>query len=206
MAERERPQLYLVTPPDVDLSGFPDRLARVLDAEEIACLRLALATRDEDRLARAADAVRAVAHERDVAVVIDTHVALASRLGLDGVHLLDGARSVRKARKELGGDAIVGAFCGASRHDGMSAGEAGADYVAFGPAGLSALGDGSRAERDLFAWWSEMIEVPVVAEGALDAETVARLAPVTDFFAIGEEIWSDDDPVAALGRLVAAMS
>ena len=206
MAERERPQLYLVTPPDIDLSGFPDRLARVLDAEEIACLRLALATRDEDQLARAADAVRGVAHERDVAVVIDTHVALASRLGLDGVHLLDGARSVRKARKELGGDAIVGAFCGASRHDGMSAGEAGADYVAFGPAGLSALGDGSRAERDLFAWWSEMIEVPVVAEGALDAETVARLAPVTDFFAIGEEIWSDDDPVAALGRLVAAMS
>ncbi|HIE71875.1 MAG TPA: hypothetical protein EYP98_17775, partial [Planctomycetes bacterium] len=57
----------------------------------------------------------------------------AQRLGLDGVHLTDGSRSVRVARKELGPDAIVGAFCGTSRHDGMVAGEAGADYVALGP-------------------------------------------------------------------------
>ena len=81
----------------------------------------------------------------------------------------------------------------------------GADYVAFGPAGSTALGDGSQAERDLFAWWSEMIEVPVVAEGALTLDLVRELAPVTDFFGVGEEIWSQDDPAAALGRLIAAM-
>ncbi|MHA6344081.1 thiamine phosphate synthase [Roseivivax sp. CAU 1761] len=205
MAETDHPQLYLITPPDFDLSDYPERLARVLDSAEVACLRLALATRDEDRLLRAADAVREVAHARDVALVIDTHVVLAERLGLDGVHLGDGARSVRAARKALGADAIVGAFAHASRHEGMNAGEAGADYVAFGPAGATALGDGTMAERELFAWWSEMIEVPVVAEGGLDAETVRALAPVTDFFAIGEEIWRAEDAAAALSELVAAM-
>ena len=61
------------------------------------------------------------------------------------------------------------------------------------------------AGLELFQWWSEMIEVPVVAEGALTPELVAELAPVTDFFAIGEEIWSEADPVAALARLVGAM-
>jgi thiamine-phosphate pyrophosphorylase len=121
------------------------------------------------------------------------------------VHLSDGARSVRAARKALGPDAIVGAFCGASRHDGMSAGEAGADYVSFGPVGATALGSGTRAERELFEWWSEMIELPVVAEGALDALTVASLAPVSDFLAFGEEIWREDDAGAALSRLLAAM-
>ena len=80
-------------------------------------------------------------------VVIDDLVALAQRHGLDGVHLTDGAKAVRYARKELGNDAIVGAFCGASRHDGMNAGEMGADYVAFGPAGTTALGTGERAGR-----------------------------------------------------------
>ena len=109
---------------------------------------------------------------------------------------------MRKVRKTLGNDAIVGAFCGASRHDGMTAGEAGADYVAFGPVGATSLGDGTRAEEELFAWWSEMIEVPVVAEGALNADLVRQLAPVTDFFGVGEEIWRDDDPAAALARLV----
>ena len=204
MAE-DRPQLYLLTPPSFDLDVFPGLLARVLEAQEVACIRLALATRDEDAVMRAADAVRQVAHEFDVALVIADHLHLVERHGLDGVHLSDGARTVRTARKELGTDAIVGAFCGASKHEGMNAGEAGADYVCFGPVGESALGHGTRAERDLFAWWSEMIEVPVVAEGALSVELVRDLAPVTDFFALGEEIWRAEDPVAELGRLVAAM-
>lgn len=205
MAAEDRPQIYLVTPPAFDLEAFPSRLAAVLDAVEVACLRLALVSKDEDQLGRAADAMRMIAHERDVAVVIDTHVQLAARHGLDGVHLLDSSRSVRTARKELGADAIVGSYCGASRDAGMAAGEAGADYVAFGPVGPNALGTGTRADPELFAWWSEMIEVPIVAEGALTPELITSLAPVTDFFAIGDEIWSADAPGAALKSLLAAM-
>jgi len=206
MSTPEQPQIYLITPPEIELSHFPDDLSRVLDAAEIACIRLSLATRDEDLILRAADAVREVAHRDDVALVIDTHVVLAQRLGLDGVHLTDGARSVRMARKELGDDAIVGAFCSQSRHDGITAGEAGVDYVSFGPAGDTALGDGAKAEAELFEWWSQMIELPVVAEGGLDVETVRRLAPMTDFFGVGEEIWRGDDPVRALTDLTAAMN
>jgi thiamine-phosphate pyrophosphorylase len=205
MAESERPQIYLVTPPAFDLENFPDRLSAVLDAHPVACLRLGLATKDEDAVARAADCLREIAHARDIPLVIEAHVGLVERLGLDGVHLSDGSRSVRKTRTALGADAIVGAFCGASRHDGISAAEAGADYVAFGPVGQSGLGDGTLAPREIFDWWSEMIEVPIVAEGALDEDLVASLAPVTDFFAIGEEIWRAEDAAAGLGRLIAAM-
>lgn len=205
MADAERPQLYLVTPPDFALDSFPDRLAAVLDGADVACLRLALATGDEDRVARAADALREVAHARDVALVIEKHVLLVERLGLDGVHLTDGARSMRKVRKDLGQDAIVGTFCGATRHEGINAAEAGADYVTFGPVGATPLGDGTVAGRDLFEWWSEMIEVPVVAEGALTPALVESLAPVTDFFCIGEEIWREGDALAALRRLLAPL-
>lgn len=205
MAAEDRPQITLITPPALDLERFPETLARVMDDVEIACLRLSLATRDEDALTRAADVAREVAHARDVAIVIENHLLLVERLGLDGVHLTDGARTVRHARKELGADAIVGAFCTASRHDGMGAGEAGADYVSFGPMGASALGDGSQAPFDLFEWWSEVIEVPVIAEGALTAELVAKFGPVTDFFAVGEEIWGAEDPLKALKLLLAPL-
>ena len=201
MAEQDAPQIYLISPPELDLSRFPQELARVLDAHDIACFRLALAGQDEDRIARAADACRAICHERDVAIVLAEHIRMIERLGLDGVHLT-GARGIRDARAELGEDAIIGAFCGASRHDGMNAGEAGADYVALGPVGETTLGDGTRAERELFAWWSEMIEIPVVAEGALTPELVRSLYPVTDFFGIGAEIWSREDPLAALNALL----
>lgn len=205
MATDDRPQITLITPPAFELETFPSQLARVLDGADIACLRLSLATKDADLLSRAADACREVAHARDVAIVVDTHLGLVERLGLDGVHLLDGARSLRAARKELGADAIIGAFCGVTRHEGIAAGEAGADYVAFGPIGATGLGDGSQADKALFQWWSEMIEVPVIAEGGLTADLVAAFGPITDFFGIGEEIWGQDDPAAALKALLAPL-
>ena len=142
----DAPRLYLITPPVFEAS-LPDRVAALLDAFDVACLRLALAAATEDEVAEAADALRAVAHARDVPLVVADHYRLVPRLGLDGVHLSDGARQVRAVRKALGKDAIVGAFAHASRHEGMNAGEIGADYVSFGPVGASGLGDGTVAPR-----------------------------------------------------------
>ena len=201
----DQPQIYLITPSEFELSSFPDVLARCLDRVDIACVRLALGTTDETRISKAADALREVTHARDVALVIDSHMLLVEPLGLDGVHLSDGARSVKKVRKDLGDDAIVGTFCHNSRHDGMTAGELGADYISFGPVGVTPLGDGRQAELELFEWWSAMIEVPVVAEGALDETLIRAIAPHTDFFGLGDEIWQSDDAAATLEALCATM-
>ena len=203
--QTDQPNLYLITPASFEIATFVPRLSAILDAEPIACLRLALVTDDEDDLARAADALRELAHARDVPLVLSGHASMVERLGLDGVHLTDGPRNVRATRKALGADAIIGAFCGALRHDGMTAGEAGADYIAFGPLGDTPLADGPKVERDVFEWWSDMIELPVVAEGALDQSLIEAFAPVTDFFAIGAEIWREDDALAALRQLIAPL-
>ena len=204
MSTEDLPQIYLVTPSVIDLDLYPDQLARVLDSVEIACLRLGLASSDEDHISRAADALRDIAHARDIMLVIERHALLVERLGLDGVHLMDGGRTLRQLRKDLGEDAILGAYCNTSRHDGLTAGEAGADYVSFGPVAASALGDGVQVDPELLSWWSEMIEVPVVAEGGLTADSIRSLANKVDFFAIGAEIWTQDDPLEQLQMLAAA--
>ncbi|MCF3974521.1 thiamine phosphate synthase [Paracoccus salsus] len=196
----DAPQLYLMTPAGAQASALGPLLTEVMDRFSPACLRIRGGA-EEDELGRLADLAREIAHARDVAVVIDDHVRLAQRHGLDGVHLTDGARGVRLARKELGADAIVGAFCGASRHEGLSAGEAGADYVSFGPVGDSALGRGEPAPLELFQWWSELIEIPVVAEGAITRALIEQLSPACDFIAIGPEIWSEQQPTEALSAL-----
>ena len=204
MSTKDLPQIYLVTPSVIDLDFYPDQLARVLDSVEIACLRLGLASSDEDHVSRSADALRDIAHARDIMLVIERHALLVERLGLDGVHLMDGGRNLRQLRKDLGEDAILGAYCNTSRHEGLTAGEAGADYVSFGPVAASALGDGVQVDPELLSWWSEMIEVPVVAEGGLTADTIRSLSSKVDFFAIGAEIWTQDDPLAQLQMLAAA--
>jgi thiamine-phosphate pyrophosphorylase len=202
----EAPQIYLITPPEFELSSFPATLSGIMDSVEIACVRLSLAAQDEDDVSRAADLLREACHARDIPLILDTHVRLVEKLGLDGVHLQDGARTVRFARKELGADAAIGAYAGASRHEGMNAGESGADYVALGPLSDTGLGAGDLAAVEDFEWWSQMIELPIVAEGGIDLAMVEKFAPFTDFFAIGPEIWKTEDPLVALKALVAPLA
>ena len=197
------PGLYLITPALTDAAPFLPKLAEALDAVDVACVRLRMAGEDEDTLRRAADQVREVCHQRDVAVTLTDHFRLAQPLGFDGVHLENPRLTVRDARKALGEDAIVGAFAGASKHNGMVAAEAGADYVSFGPLVASALGDGEVAEPHLFVWWSEMIQTPVVAEGGVSLSLARALAPSVDFLALDQAIWDHPDgPAMALKSLV----
>lgn len=197
------PGLYLITPPLTDAAPFLPKLAEALDAADIACIRLRVAGEDEDALRRAADQVREVAHQRDVAVTLTNHFRLVRQLGFDGVHLENPRLTVRDARKALGEDAIVGAFAGASKHNGMVAAEAGADYISFGPLVANALGDGEVAEPHLFVWWSEMIQTPVVAEGGLSIDLARALAPSVDFLALDSAVWDHPDgPGKALKALL----
>ncbi len=200
--EKQNPQIYLITPATFELPAFNNPLAAILDAHDIACVRMALATTDERDIARTADQLRETCHARDVAIVIESHFRLVEPHGLDGVHLPDSSRQVRDVRKALGTDAIVGTYCGASRHAGMTAGEIGADYISFGPVAETALGNGKIAPYDLFEWWSQTVEVPVVAEGNVTPDAATALAHVVDFFALGDEVWATKDPSATLGDYI----
>jgi thiamine-phosphate pyrophosphorylase len=190
MADQEQPQIYLITPPQFVLSAFSAELSTLLDAFEIACVRLRCASETAEDIGRAADNLREVCHARDVPIVIENHAKIAATHGLDGVHLTDGARQIRYTRTLLAEDAIIGSFCENSRHSGLAAAEAGADYVAFGPVEEGPLSTTEPVEFETFEWWSQMIEIPVVAEGAISLEMVEKLAPVTDFFGLGNELWT----------------
>jgi thiamine-phosphate pyrophosphorylase len=201
------PGLYLITTPAFDPATFADVLAAALDVTEISCVRLALDA-PEPTIRSAADALRQVCAARDVALVIAGHVRLAKEHGLDGVHLSNAApKAIRAARAALGPDATVGAWAGPSKHWGMTAAEAGADYVAIGPVAAGALGDGVEAEPDLFAWWAAMIETPVVAEGGITPALARALAADIDFVAVRSSVWdAPEGPAAALKAYAAALA
>lgn len=203
----DAPRLYLLTPRLFALADLAASLDDLLSLGLVECVRLRLAEgADGADWARACDGLREICHGRDVALVAEDHVALVGRHGLDGVHLSDPRANVRAARKALGPDRIVGAFAGASRHQGMTAAEAGADYVSFGPVWRDpALGGEDLAGPDLFGWWAEMIETPVVAEGGLTPERASTLAGAADFWAPCVSVWDGPEgPAAALDAYRAA--
>ena len=162
-------QLYLAAPAELP-PDFAATLSAVLEAAEIACLRL-------PPRPGMAHLVR-LAQGRGTAVVIEGDPDLAAALGADGVHLPD-LKTYGAARGRLGHDAIVGVSCGRSRHDAMEAGEAGADYVAFA------------ADLELVRWWAELMLVPLVAEPERLDQAAEFAAAGAEFIALGEALWHD---------------
>ncbi len=164
----------------------------------LACIRLSSAGLSRETLIKRGDALREMAHKHDISVLIDDHVALAQEIGLDGVHLINPEpKALREARKALGADAIIGVYANNSRHDGITLGEIGVDYVSFGPISDDGLGT-ELAPADLFDWWSDMIEIPLIAEGAITVRSLEAIKDYVDFVALGQEIFGTDDPVKAL--------
>lgn len=129
-------------------------------------------------------------------------------------------QKMAKARERLGDNALIGAFCGTSRHSAMHAGELMADYVAFGPierfdiehSDIARLGAESMGEDEqsieiahmtaleLISWWAELFESPVIAWQPANLELACRCAEQgADFIAPLGAIWNHENgPLAAL--------
>ena len=184
-------RLYLITPPAIEPAPFADRLAEALDGGDVACVQLRLKDADDDTIRRAADALRPICHDRDVALILNDRPDLATETGCDGVHVGQSDWPYAKARKRVGPDAIVGVTCHDSRHLAMEAAEAGADYVAFGAFFETATKPRKYApEPDLLAWWQELFEVPCVAIGGITIENCGTLVSAgADFIAVVSAVW-----------------
>src|SRR6476660_4941787 len=124
-------KLYLISPQEVG-GAFPDRLKAALEPGIAAAFQLRVKDIDEHQLARLAEPLQRICADAEVAFIVNDSMALAKRLGADGVHLGQSDGDVREARAVLGPSSQIGRTCNDSRHLAMEAGEAGADYVAFG--------------------------------------------------------------------------
>jgi thiamine-phosphate pyrophosphorylase len=187
-------QLYLISPLDVG-GEFPDRLARALDAAPAAAFQFRVKGIDEHAAARLADPLLRICADRDVAFIVNDSIALAKRLGADGVHLGQDDGDVGEARERLGRDAQIGVTCHASRHLAMDAGEAGADYVAFGAFFPTTTKDVKHhAEPEILTWWQSLFELPCVAIGGITPANCAPLvAAGADFLAVSGAVWNGDE-------------
>jgi thiamine-phosphate pyrophosphorylase len=199
----ERCRLYLITPPKLEPKVFAETLKRALGAGDVASLQLRLKDVSDDDVRRAAEALMPIARRCDVAFILNDRPDLASELGCDGVHIGQHDATYEDARAAMGRERIVGVTCHGSRDLAFDAGEAGADYVAFGAFFPTATKDAQfRADIELLEWWAEFMVVPCVAIGGI---TVANAKPLiaagADFLAVSSGVW--DFPAGPEAAVVA---
>jgi len=194
-------QLYLISPPTIG-PDFADRLKSALDAAPVAAFQLRLKGLDDHAIARAAEPLQKICAEHDTAFIVNDSISLAKRLGADGVHLGQEDGDPREARQVLGKDVQIGVTCHNSRHLAMEAGEAGADYVAFGafyPTGTKTVEH--FADPEILAWWSTLFPLPCVAIGGITPQNAAPLiAAGADFIAVSGAVWNAAEGEAAAVR------
>ncbi|GAA3797889.1 thiamine phosphate synthase [Qipengyuania pelagi] len=199
MTDPVQTQLYLISPLNVT-GNFPHRLERALDVAPgvVTAFQFRVKDIDQHEAARLAEPLQAICAARDVAFIVNDSIPLAKRLGADGVHLGQKDGTVEDAREQLGRDAQVGVTCHASRHLAMEAGEAGADYVAFGAFYPSTTKQSEhRPEPDLVEWWSGLFEIPCVAIGGITPDNCRPLIEAgADFLAVSGAVWNGDEAAA----------
>ncbi|NNU16040.1 thiamine phosphate synthase [Parvularcula sp. ZS-1/3] len=192
------PLLYLITPPKIDdLLGFAEALGAVMGETAgttagIACLQLRLKEVSDDEILRAAEAVAPLCEQFGAGFLINDRADLAKKAGADGVHIGQSDGTLAEARSILGAGKDIGVTCHDSIHLAMEAGEAGADYVAFGAFYPSSTKEGAfRPEPEILTRWTEMATVPCVAIGGITAETARPLAEAgADYLAVSGAIWA----------------
>jgi thiamine-phosphate pyrophosphorylase len=203
-----RCRIYLVTPPVLKPLHFRDTLGQALDAGDVAAVQLRLKDVDDDAIRRTIDVLRPVVQSRGVALLLNDRPDLAAATGCDGAHVGQDDTPAGEARRLLGPDLTLGVSCNASRDLAMRAGEDGADYVAFGAFFPSPTKDAeARAEPELLQWWSELMELPVVAIGGITAANCAPLVRAgAHFLAVVSAVWSHpqgpEAGVRALNRAI----
>ena len=198
--ERLEPaKLYLISPQDVG-GAFPDRLKSALEPGVAAAFQLRVKDVGEHELARLAEPLQRICSDADVTFIVNDSVALAKRLGADGVHLGQQDGDLRDARATLGPDAQIGRTCHDSRHLAMEAGEAGADYVAFGAFYPTTTKPSDyRPQPAILSWWASIFELPCVAIGGITPANAKPLVDAgADFLAVCQSVWGAEDPGAAV--------
>jgi thiamine-phosphate pyrophosphorylase len=203
-------KLYLISPQDVG-GVFPDRLKAALEPGLAAAFQLRVKDVGEHPLARLAEPLQRICAEAGVAFIVNDSMALARRLGADGVHLGQSDGDIREARALLGPSAQIGRTCHDSRHLAMEAGEAGADYVAFGAFHPTTTKPSNyRPDPSILTWWSTVFEIPCVAIGGITPGNAKPLVDAgADFLAVCQAVWGKDDPaaaVAAFGQVLTGAS
>jgi thiamine-phosphate pyrophosphorylase len=201
---RPAPRLYLVTPPIADAAAFSAQLAVALAAGDVAAVLLRLAPADERTLINRAKEIGRVVQERNVALLLDRHTDLVARAGADGAHLA-GLAEFSEAISRLKPDWIAGAGRLETRHDAMSAAEAGADYVMFGEPDENGERPAFDTIEDRLSWWAEVFEAPCVGFAANAAEVAKLVKAGADFVALGDWVWRDPATVAEVVAGAAAL-
>ncbi len=197
MSDTANCRLYLISPPAIDLPKFVDQVKDAFSGGDIGSFQLRLKNATDADILKAAEAIIPICHEHEAAFILNDNADLAVKCDADGIHLGQDDMDVKAARKIVGDERVIGVSCHASKHMGMTAGEQGADYVAFGAFYTTDSKPKEKLEKwgtptnEILEWWSQYMVLPCVAIGGMTpANCAPQVSAGADFIAAITYVWN----------------
>ena len=190
--------LYAVTLDTADARWLTERAAQVLAGGARILQYRTKQVEGEARL-RIAQALAQLCRDRRALFIVNDDIALAKRIGADGVHLGRCDASIADARAALGPRAVIGASCYDELERGAVQAAAGASYLAFGSFFVSTVKPGAvRAPLELLTRARARFDLPLVAIGGITPENAGMLIDRgADALAVITALFDARDPAAA---------
>ena len=192
---RPAPRLYLATRVVDDPEPLATSLPGLLTVADIAAVLVRLRAAEPRGMIARVKALAPAIQNAGAALLLDGELLdgqfeLVARAGADGAHLT-GIKALEEALPGLKPDRIAGCGGLATRHDSMSAGELGADYVLFGEPDAQGKRPSPDAVAERLQWWAELFEPPCIGYAATREEAYEFALAGADFVLVGDLVWAD---------------
>jgi thiamine-phosphate pyrophosphorylase len=170
----EHNPIYLIT--DRTLSGLShSQIIRQAIAAGIRTIQLREKQLSKKELYREALSMRSLTLKHKMTFIVNDYIDIALAADADGVHLGQDDMPIKEARKIMGKEKIIG-ISTHSLKQAISAVEAGADYIGFGPMFQTSTKDaGSPKGLKILKEIRKHIKIPIVAIGGIKPENVSSV-------------------------------
>jgi thiamine-phosphate pyrophosphorylase len=190
-------QLYLISPPKIELQNFAIQLEKALATKKIPVFQLRLKDISDNEIIENGKKLLEICRKYQTSFILNDRLDLALKIGANGVHLGSDDGAVLEARKNSPQNFIIGSSCYDSKHNAMVAGEQGADYISFGTFFPSKTKNSSgKPTTEILEWCRDYINIPSVAIGGITADNCDILIKAgADFLAVISYVWDHEKGV-----------
>lgn len=183
-------QIYLISPPQIELKSFSKRLESALKTGLIPVFQLRLKNCEEKEIVKISKELNKICIQNNCLFILNDFWKIALEQGFAGVHLGEDDGLISNVRKSSGKNFVIGASCYNSRHAAINAIEDGANYVAFGAFFETLTKQAkTKATPEILSWAAEILNVPTVAIGGINQENANQIKQA-DFAAVISSVWN----------------
>jgi len=196
--------IYLISPTSIKKNKFYRELDQVLKTNKVKFFQLRLKKITNTNLLKISKKVKKITKKNNVKFLINDKPLIAKKIGADGCHIGQKDLNLKKSRKILGKNKIIGVTCHNSKKLALKAKKYGANYVAFGSFFKSATKKSAlKANLTILRWAKKKINMPTVAIGGINSSNYKKmLSSGADFIACSSYVWNNKklDPVSAIKK------